>query len=333
MRFVMALLLVLLPLPALAQDGAALCEWAARQAAAESGVPADILGALTLTETGRQQGGLTRPWAWSVNAEGKGSWFDDPALALSFAEDRVAQGRTNLDVGCFQLNYRWHGEKFETLAQMFDPLTNARYAAQFVRELFAETGDWRRAAGAFHSRTPQHAARYLARFDELRAGLDPSGVNGQRNGVETYNRFAEVTPGELAQIPQPARQVRIVDNRMLLGAPKGTQVTGMPGSLAAIGAARSALLGAGSQPLPAPRTALLAGGNGPLFGPDAAPRRERVRRGRGSGSAEAIVPLSPEAEAAEMSAHPPELAEYPAELPDGGAPPMDLVLDGADEVL
>lgn len=144
---------LLLRTVALALPSAEICEWAAQQAAQESGVPVDILGALTLTETGRRMDGVVRPWAWSANSEGEGTWFDDPDTAIAFAEDRVAQGRLNLDIGCFQLNYRWHGENFASVAQMFDPLENARYAARFVRQLYTETGDWRIAAGAFHSRT------------------------------------------------------------------------------------------------------------------------------------------------------------------------------------
>lgn len=173
-----------------ASSPARACEQAALTAAAETGVPADILGALTLTETGRRRDGVVEPWAWSVNAEGTGTWFDEPDRALAFAEDRVAQGRRNLDIGCFQLNYRWHGEHFGSVAEMFDPLQNARYAARFLGQLHAETGDWRRAAGAFHSRSPAEAEKYLARFDTLHATLQARGWTGMTGGDETYNSFA-----------------------------------------------------------------------------------------------------------------------------------------------
>ncbi|WBU53361.1 hypothetical protein [Paracoccus sp. SCSIO 75233] len=234
-------------------EAAALCEWASQTAAAEAGVPADILGALTLTETGRRRDGVVRPWAWSVNAEGNGSWFDDPGAAMAFAEARVTEGRLNVDIGCFQLNYRWHGMHFASVAEMFDPLNNARYAARFISDLYQESGDWRIAAGMFHSRTPKYATRYLTRFDELRASLQRGGFGGMRGTAETYNRFAAAAPADLARLGPPSRSVRIVEKRMLLGAPLGTGVTGMPGSLAAIGGKR---------------TALIAPVRGPLFGPD-----------------------------------------------------------------
>ncbi|MDO5369579.1 hypothetical protein [Paracoccus sp. (in: a-proteobacteria)] len=255
MRLVRVLALLFLPAPALAATGpadqpAAVCEWAAMTAAAEMGVPPDILGALTLTETGRRRGDLVRPWAWSVNAEGAGSWFDDPAEALAFAQDRIEQGRVNLDIGCFQLNYRWHGENFPSVVEMFDPLENARYAARFVRDLHAETGDWRRAAGAFHSRTAVHANRYLARFDELRATFKAQGFQGMTGAPETYNSFAMAAP------VAPEKVARARQRLTLLGAPLGSERTGSPGSLAVVGQGRGPLIGSS-------RGSLLAMGQGP----------------------------------------------------------------------
>ena len=226
---------------------AAACEWAAMTAAQEMGVPVDILATLTLTETGRRRDGLVRPWAWSVNAEGAGSWFDDPAEALAFAQDRIDQGRLNLDVGCFQLNYRWHGQNFPSVVEMFDPLENARYAARFVRDLYAETGDWRRAAGAFHSRTPVYANKYLARFDDLRAAFQRRGFEGMTGTPETYNDFAMAAP------VAPEKVARARERLTLLGAPLGSARTGSPGSLAVVAQSRGALIGRPRGALFAPR--------------------------------------------------------------------------------
>lgn len=246
-----------------ASAAADICEWAAQQAAREAGVPVDILGALTLTETGRRLDGVVRPWAWSANAEGEGTWFDDPTSAIAFAEDRVAQGRPNIDIGCFQLNYRWHGQNFASVAQMFDPLENARYAARFVGQLYTEMGDWRKAAGAFHSRTQVHAQRYLARFDTLRDILNKRGFQGMTSSPETYNSFAAIASGQ---------RKRVRERVMLLGAPLGSAVTGSPGSLA--------VLAQGQSPVMPARGAIIAvrfpdpakGGDGAsLWGDDRPP--------------------------------------------------------------
>jgi len=83
---------------------------------------------------------------------------------LSHAQANLERGETSFDVGCFQINYRWHGHAFVDLAEMTDPLSNARYAARFLGELFREFGDWTEAAGAYHSRTKVHADRYKKIF-------------------------------------------------------------------------------------------------------------------------------------------------------------------------
>ncbi|MDO5613683.1 MAG: hypothetical protein Q4G14_10650 [Paracoccus sp. (in: a-proteobacteria)] len=231
--------------PLRAASPAEICEYVALQVAAETGVPADILGALTLTETGRRHDGRLRPWAWAVNAEGAGTWFDDPAQALHFAQSRVAAGRPNVDIGCFQINFRWHGQHFASLEEMFDPLQNGRYAAHFLTRLHAETGDWRAAAGAFHSRRPEDARRYLARFDQLHAMLQQRGFQGMQGAAGSYNDFAVATAASPPAIPGVIGPRR--ERVMLLGAPLGTAAAGGgPGgaaSLAVMGGARDPLTG------------------------------------------------------------------------------------------
>ncbi|MBE2278034.1 MAG: transglycosylase SLT domain-containing protein [Rhodobacteraceae bacterium] len=150
-----------------------LCLDAARTAAEDTGVPLRILVALSLTETGR--GGAAdegmEPWPWTLNRAGAGQWFETKDEALHALDDILAEGATNVDLGCFQLNWRWHAAAFPSAAAMLDPETNARYAARFVAHLYDKTGDWRAAAAAYHSATPERAEIYLARFDPIYAAL------------------------------------------------------------------------------------------------------------------------------------------------------------------
>ncbi len=159
-------------IPSDPSDPAALCETAAVEAARETGVPLAVLRAISLSETGRNRGGSFRPWPWTVNMEGAGAWFDEPDEALGFVRRHFETGARSFDVGCFQLNYRWHGQNFQSIESMFDPLENARYAARFLAGLYAETGDWMLAAGYYHSRTPSLADRYSSRFQRILSRLD-----------------------------------------------------------------------------------------------------------------------------------------------------------------
>ncbi len=181
---------------------AELCDSAAVRAAAETGVPAEVLLAITRTETGRSKAGSVRPWPWTVNMEGAGHWFDSRKAALGYAARHHARGARSFDVGCFQLNYRWHGHAFTSIDQMFEPLAGARYAARFLSELKTETGDWLAAAAAYHSRTPALAARYRARFvrhlDALRDGsaVDHAGDARQSDTAgPRENGFPLLRPG------------------------------------------------------------------------------------------------------------------------------------------
>ncbi len=165
------ILLLLLPGLAWATDDAALCDAAALRAAQARGIPVDVMRALTRVETGRKRGGQFGPWPWTVNMEGKGYWFDTRAEALAFVQDSYANGARSFDVGCFQINHRWHGQAFTSFDQMFEPLDNASYAAKFMTDLFNEGGSWSWAAGAYHSRTETLAAGYRDRFERIMANL------------------------------------------------------------------------------------------------------------------------------------------------------------------
>lgn len=148
------------------------CFQAAALAAKDSGVPQSVLVAISLTETGRQKDGDFSPWPWTVNMEGIGKWFGSRETALAYVQENFDRGARSFDVGCFQLNYRWHGKAFQSINHMFDPLVNARYAAKYLTELFAEKGNWEAAAGAYHSRTPKYAEKYQRRFSRILAALN-----------------------------------------------------------------------------------------------------------------------------------------------------------------
>lgn len=149
-----------------------ICDQAARRAAQVHGVPLNVLRAVSRVETGRARNGQLQPWPWTINVEGRGYWFASEAEAKAYVFDIFKGGTRSFDVGCFQINYRWHGKAFRSIDAMFDPYENAAYAAQFLSDLYAELGTWPAAAGAYHSRTPELAQAYRGRFQTALAQLD-----------------------------------------------------------------------------------------------------------------------------------------------------------------
>lgn len=147
-----------------------ICDAAAHRASATTGVPVDVLLTITRLETGRSDA-AGDPWPWTVNHADNGTWFSSEDDARSYVFAKVKRGVSNIDIGCFQINYRWHADAFRSLDEMFNPEKNAEYAAHFLNMLYREFGDWTEAAGAYHSRTPRYAERYKSKFHQISARL------------------------------------------------------------------------------------------------------------------------------------------------------------------
>lgn len=190
----------LISVPPLHADTSDLCFEVGAAAGALHGVPAEVMAAITLTETGRDN----RPWPWAINAGGDGRWFETRADALAWARELRGAGRQNFDVGCFQLNYRWHHTGFPSLEAMFDPAANADYAARYLAQHYRTSGDWSVAAGRYHSGTPVHASRYRGIFDRHLARLAKAPVRIARAIAPRVNSFPLLqtpsAPGQLGSL-------------------------------------------------------------------------------------------------------------------------------------
>lgn len=171
-RFLALLALVLPPVPALgtptptpSADAGLACRAAISAAEREAGIPPGLLQAIGRVESGRRDPatGQFAPWPWTINAEGRGMYFPSREAAIAEVRQLQARGVRVIDVGCMQVNLHFHPNAFPTLEQAFDPLTNARYAARFLTELRNASNDWARAAGHYHSHTPERAEPYRAR--------------------------------------------------------------------------------------------------------------------------------------------------------------------------
>jgi hypothetical protein len=152
-----------------------LCRVAARSTELRLGLPPGILLAIGRVESARIDLATHRlePWPWTVQALGKGLYFDTKAQAVAWVKDAEARGITSIDAGCLQVNLLFHPHAFKTLDEAFDPQRNADYAGRFVRALYGEIGDWRRATGLYHSRTDTLSQPYQQRVVRAWEGGNP----------------------------------------------------------------------------------------------------------------------------------------------------------------
>ena len=141
---------------------AALCTTAIGQVERENRIPLYLLRAIALKETGRWDGAnkVSQAWPWTVTAEGQGQYFPRKKDAIAAVKALMSRGVRSIDVGCLQINLRYHADAFVDLEAAFDPLTNAQYAGKFLHGLRRELHSWTLAVGGYHSRTPARAGPY-----------------------------------------------------------------------------------------------------------------------------------------------------------------------------
>ncbi|MBS4049379.1 MAG: transglycosylase SLT domain-containing protein [Alphaproteobacteria bacterium] len=156
----MALACLILQEPAQANP----CKTAAIHVAWETKTPLHILNAISKVES------AFNPYAF--NTEGTPRRFNIKSQAAIYLR-RMIEEKRSVDVGCMQMNIRWHLQRFERPEDMLDPLANMRAAQLYLNELRRQCGDWECAAGAFHNmRDPAANRRYRCK---LASELNPQG--------------------------------------------------------------------------------------------------------------------------------------------------------------
>jgi soluble lytic murein transglycosylase-like protein len=125
----------------------AVCEREISAAARKYQIPEGILYSVGLTETGRK--GSLQPW--SLNVEGKAYFAQTPDEALEIYNEASNAGASLIDLGCMQINHRYHGENFAGVAEMLDPHKNVEYAAKFLAQLHAKHVTWTMAVARYHA--------------------------------------------------------------------------------------------------------------------------------------------------------------------------------------
>lgn len=138
-----------------------LCEREMIAASQRHGVPLGMLYAVGLTETGR--GDSLRPYA--LNVDGKAVYELTRAEAVKAFNSAVRSGAKFIDVGCMQINHRYHRQHFSSLETMLDPALNVDYAARYLAQLKVREGNWTMAVARYHAGPDNDPAqkRYVCR--------------------------------------------------------------------------------------------------------------------------------------------------------------------------
>ncbi len=179
--YFLTLLMLLLPISANAQKIASvnegfICMDATAQAEEKHQIQKYLLTSISTVETGKwnKTARQKMAWPWTINVRGRGHYYKTKEAAVAAAKALRKRGINNFDVGCMQINMRFHGKEFASLEDAFDPQKNVEYAARFLKRLYNRRQDWMKAAMDYHSRRPAKAQIYkkklLASLETVKKG-------------------------------------------------------------------------------------------------------------------------------------------------------------------
>jgi hypothetical protein len=224
----LAALIVLVPRP-VAATWSDVCGMLARSVERTHGIPQGLVQAVALAESGRWIGAGrgSRSWPWTVTSGADSFYLPSKQAAVLKVEELRAAGRTNIDVGCMQVNLHYHGRHFASIDEALDPAANVQYGARFLRSLRTETRSWGRATAHYHSRTASRGEAYRAKVYKLwnQVRRQPSRrLAPQQLALDGVAREAEPLIEPETEVAEPAAPTRL--KRPLIGGSSGTRAAG-----------------------------------------------------------------------------------------------------------
>lgn len=116
----------------------------------EIGVPAKLLYAMALNESGTSITGKYAPWPWTLNICGKSLYLDSKEDAVEFL-NKAIEASCSVDIGLMQIHWQSHKKQFKSIEDALDPLTNVRVGALILKEQYLIDHNWFMATGRYHS--------------------------------------------------------------------------------------------------------------------------------------------------------------------------------------
>ena len=165
-------------------DNSEICQMAVVRMEEKYQIKNHLLETILSVESGtwNQQKSRFEAWPWSVNVNGKGYRYKTKDEAVAAVKKFQKQGYKSIDVGCMQINLKFHGREFESVEDAFEPEKNVEYSAKFLANLYKKYGNWQKAATTYHSKVPSHASIYrnrlLKRFNKLKIAFLDNNESG-----------------------------------------------------------------------------------------------------------------------------------------------------------
>lgn len=120
-------------------------------AAHRADVPAAVLYAVALQESGAMLRGRLIPWPWTLNVAGRAERYATRAEACAGIRRALARTPANrIDAGLGQVNLGYHAHRYAHPCDLLDPYRNLAIAAEILQEQHTPDEDWLVAIGRYH---------------------------------------------------------------------------------------------------------------------------------------------------------------------------------------
>ncbi len=150
---VSALTVLLLSVVVTVNDSVYAAPPAFRHAAQKYGLPADVLYAIALVESGRSTSAHGKKvWPWTLNVDHRAVYAESDTKAIRVLEASIAEGVAPIAVGIMQVLWSAHAWRFDhDPEKALDPHRNIDVGAWILRENFDASGDLWKAVGLYYA--------------------------------------------------------------------------------------------------------------------------------------------------------------------------------------
>ena len=185
-------------------DKLKLCKNTIESVELQTDIPKGLLIGIGKAEANRKINNKYIIWPWTINHAGKSLFFDNKEQMKDYVFKNLKRKDFNIDVGCMQINIKWHKNNFKKISDMFEVNPNISYAASFLKQLKNKHGSWDKAIKHYHSSNPKKNNPYLIKVKSFwKKAENTKIIKVETNKIESLKKTNETSLANLIRERQP----------------------------------------------------------------------------------------------------------------------------------
>lgn len=185
-------------------DKLKLCENTIESVELQTDIPKGLLLGIGKAEAIRKINNKYIIWPWTINHAGKSLFFDNKEQMKNYVFKNLKRKDFNIDVGCMQINIKWHKNNFKKISDMFEVNPNISYAASFIKQLKNKHGSWDKAIKHYHSSDPKKNNPYLIKVNSFWKKVENTKIiRFETNKIKSLKKTNETSLANMIRERQP----------------------------------------------------------------------------------------------------------------------------------